>query len=237
MSEMNRITGIYFNPKPVFADIAVRSRWYVPLLLLIVCAIGFMYAFQTHDTWEPTKERMRPLLENNRFIQQIPEDRRQQQIESSLNGLPRQAFIGAIVGMPLYALILASTVLLMTKMMGTGIKFKQMFAFVCYSLLPGIVYSILCIVVVFLKSPEEFNIFNPLAFNLGAFLEPPPSTSGFRYYFATSIDLFNIWTLVLVAMAITVVSRKTGFGKALAAVLVPWLLLDLLWCGFRGLGS
>ena len=40
MSEVSRLVGVFFEPKKVFADIAARPRWIVPLLLMIVSAIG-----------------------------------------------------------------------------------------------------------------------------------------------------------------------------------------------------
>jgi hypothetical protein len=132
------------------------------------------------------------------------------------------------------ALAIAGVLLLTCKMMGASLQFKQMFAITSYSMLPGLISSILAIIVVFLKNPEDFNLQNPLFFNIGAALEPPPNTGKFLYSLATSIDLFTFWSILLLATGISVAARKIPFSKAVVAVVVPWaiwVLVKSAWAG------
>jgi ABC-type lipoprotein release transport system permease subunit len=98
-----------------------------------------------------------------------------------------------------------------------------------------VIAGILGIVVMFIKNPEDFNLQNPLAFNLGAFMEPPPNSGKFIYSLATSIDLFTIWTILLLAVAISVAARKMPFSKALLLIAIPWILLVLAGAAFSGM--
>jgi hypothetical protein len=95
-------------------------------------------------------------------------------------------------------------------------------------MLTGVIAGILAIVVMFLKNPDDFNLLNPLAFNLGAFLEPPPATGKFLYSLLKSFDLFTFWTIALEAVGISVAAKKISFSKALMLVVVPWLVWTLV---------
>jgi Yip1 domain len=109
--------------------------------------------------------------------------------------------------------------------MSGGMRFKQVFAIVCYCGLPGVVSSILTVVVIFLKNPDDFNLQNPLAFNIGAFMDPN-SGSKFVYSLAGSMDLFFFWTILLLAIGLKAAAgKRLTFAGALVAVLVPWAIL------------
>jgi hypothetical protein len=86
----------------------------------------------------------------------------------------------------------------------------------------------------YLKNPEEFNVNNPLAFNPGAFLDPM-TTSKFVYSVATSLNLFTIWTMVLIAIGVVAAGRKVSFGGALAGVMIPWAVWVLGSAGVKSM--
>ena len=60
----------------------------------------------------------------------------------------------------------------------------------------------LSMVVLFLKDPDEFNLQNPLMFNVGGYLDANAPAA--LRSLGSSIDLFSIWIIVLLAwIAIT----------------------------------
>jgi hypothetical protein len=81
-------------------------------------------------------------------------------------------------------------------------------------------------VVLFLKDPDEFNLQNPLMFNVGAYLSPD-SPAALRAL-GSSIDLFSLWIIVLLAIGVHAAGRKISFGKALAGIGLPWALFVCL---------
>ena len=234
LGEVGRITGVFFDPKKAFADIAARPGWIVPVILLVVAYLGFMYCFTTHVGWEHS---MRQAMENNTRMQQMDAQQRENVLQTQIKYAPIGAYVVGPIAIVVVVLITAGVLLLVCKMMGAGtsLVFKQMFGISAYAMLPGVVSSLLAIVVVFIKNPEDFNLQNPLAFNLGAFLEPPPSSAKALYSLATSIDLFSIWTILLLAVGISVAARKFPFSKALLAVVVPWVILVLGKAGWANL--
>jgi hypothetical protein len=98
-----------------------------------------------------------------------------------------------------------------------------MSAIVAYASLSGLVAILLTIIVMFVRSPEDFNLQNPLAFNVSAFLNAD-STPKWLTSLGTSLDLFSFWDMCLIAVGIMVASRKVAFTKALMVVVIPWAI-------------
>ena len=234
LSEAGRITGVYFDPKTAFADIAARPRPFVPLILLVVAAVAFTYCFTTRIGWQ---HYITQTMENNPRVQNLTPEQRQTQIEAGAKFAPILGYVGSVIGIPIVALIVAGVLVLMCKMVGAQLQFKTMFGITSYAMLPGLISSILAIIVMFLKNPEDFNLQNPLFFNAGAFFTPPPTTGKFLYSLASSIDLFTFWNIALLAVGISVAARKVPFSKALTAVIIPWVIWVLVksaWAGAFG---
>jgi hypothetical protein len=234
MSEAGRITGVYIDPKPAFADIAARPRWYVPLILMMVAGLAFTFSFTSRIGW---RGYIAKTMENNPRARDLPAEQRELQINTGAKIAPIFGYAYSLVGIPVVALIVAAVMLLMCKMIGAPLQFKQMFAISAYAMLPGLLFTILAIVVMFLKNPEDFNLQNPLFFNIGAAMEPPPNTGKFLYSLASSIDLFTFWTILLLATGISVAARKVPFSKAVIAVATPWIIWVLVksaWAGAFG---
>ena len=233
LGEVGRITGVFIDPKKAFADIAARPRWIVPVVLLILTGLAFTYTYSTRIGWERYVHQM---LDNSSRIQNMEPAAREQAFEVQRKIAPYTFWAGSVLGAPIMILVAAAVLLLMCKMGGVPLKFKQMFAIVSYAMLTGVISGILAIVVIFLKNPEDFNMLNPLAFNLAAFLEPPPATGKFVYSLAKSFDLFSFGTLALEAVGISAAAPKTSFSKALILVVTPWLVWVLVSSGFAMLG-
>src|SRR5208283_3901280 len=183
-----------------FADIAERPRWLVPLLLVIVAGVAFYFTYGQHVGWE---RFVRHQMETNARMQQqmdrIPAEKRDVAIAMQVKFMGIGYYFGTIVMVPLMYVISAAIVLgIASGLMSAGVKFKQVFAIVCYAGLPTILKEALATVVMFLKNPDEFNLMNPLAFNPAAFMDPINS-SKFLYTLAMSFDLFTVWIILLTA--------------------------------------
>jgi hypothetical protein len=234
MSEASRIINVYFDPKKAFADIAARPSWIAPVVLLIVVACAFTYTYTTRIGWD---RYIRQTMENSSRGQNMTADQRETAISQGAKFAPIFGYAGSVIFIPVAALVIGGVLLGMVKVMGGSPTFKQMFGISAHAMLPGLISSLLAIVVMFIKSPDEFNLQNPTAFNLGAFMEPPPSSGKFIYSLATSIDLFSFWTILLLAVGISVAVRRFTFSKALTAVLVPWAVYIIVKSGWTGFFS
>jgi hypothetical protein len=237
MSEVSRLGGVLFEPGKTFQDVGERPRWLVPLLLVILSAVVYNYCFGQHVGWD---RFFRQQLETNRTLQRQMSNMAPEQRERTIQMQARFANIGytagAVVLTPLMFLIIAGVLMGITSILSAGLRFKVIFAIVCYASLPGVIKQILATVVMFLKNPDDFNYANPLVFNLAAFLDPL-ATSKFLYTLASAVDVFVIWGVVLLAIGLSAASKRLSFGSALAAVAVPWIGLVLIGASVAGIFS
>jgi len=234
MSEVSRIAGVFLEPGKAFRDIAERPAWIAPLVLIIVFGLAYMFAFNQHVGWE---RFMRQTIENSPRTAQLTPEQREQAISMQTRFAPIMGFVGVAAGVPISLLAAAGVLLLVfNSLMGAQVKFKQVFGVVTYANLPGVLFTALATGVIFLKNPDDFNLRNPLVFNPGAFMDPTGG-SKFVYSLATSLDLFTLWTIVLVAIGMSAAGRKLSFGSALMGVLLPWAGWVLVKAAMAGLFS
>jgi Yip1 domain len=222
MGELSRITGVLFEPKKTFTDIGQRPSWLVPMILLILVSIAAIVTISQRVGWERV---IRQQTEGSARLQQLTPEQREQNMALQMKIAPAIGYVAAILGAPIYCIIVAAVLLGITAIMSAGLRFKQVFSVVAWSGLPRVIAAILTVVVVFLKNPDDFNMKNPLAFNLGAFMDPN-STSKFLYALASQLDLFAIWTILLLATGLKAAAgRKLSFAGALTAVVIPWAVV------------
>lgn len=230
MSGIARVAGVFFEPGKTFEDIGRRPSWFLPLLIIVLSTVMFTMVLGQHVGWEHI---VRQQVEANSSAAQLPAEQREQRIAAGARIAPIFGF-STVIFIPLGYVITAAILLAMTAMMSGGLKFKQVFAVVCYSGLPGVLFAVLGVVVMFLKKPEDFNVNNPLMFNAGAFMDPQ-STSKFLYSFATSMDLFSFWMIFLIATGLKAAAgKRLSFGGAMTAVVVPWAIYVLCKSALAG---
>jgi hypothetical protein len=130
----------------------------------------------------------------------------------------------AVIGTPVFMIIVAAVLMFIFNLIfAAGIPFKRALAAVAYSWMTGLVAIILSIIVMFIKSPEDFDIQNPLAFNLGAFLAS--DAPKWLKALAGSFDLFTFWTIALLGIGFAAASTKRmAWSKAVIAVILPWIV-------------
>ena len=234
MSEGSRLLGVFFEPGKTFADIAERPRWLVPLLIGILSAVLLIYLFNRHVGWESSLERA---MDNNRFVQQLPPEQRQIAFDRQLRLMPVFSYLGAILGFPITLLLAAGLATgIIRGLLGTPIRFVQAFAAMAYAFLPRVIYAGLSISVMFLKSPDEFDLQNAFASNPGAFMDPQKS-SRFLYTLASQLDVFSIWVMLLMAVGLKAAGgKRLSFGGALFAVVLPWSVYVLFRSGVAAAG-
>jgi len=233
MSEAGRLAGIFWEPKPVFQDLAAKPRFWVPLILLTLLSAIYMISFSRVVGWESF---MRRQMDSNARVQQLPAEQRERVIQQSMTFAIPSAYAGATLGITVFSLIIAGVLLGMMNLLGgAGLKYKQAFSITVYSFLPSALSGLLALVVMFLKNPEDFDLQNPLPLNLGAFLSSPETGAAVKSL-ARSIDLFTFWIILLMALGFsTAAGKRLSYGKALTLIIVPWAVWVLIQAGLAGL--
>ena len=223
MSEAARLAGVFFSPGKAFADIARKPRWWIPLILISILSTVYLTAFTQRVGWESV---LRPAIESNQATQSMPVQQREQLIRTAAGYYKYVGYL-SVIG-TLFSVFIVAVILmfLFDTMMSASIGLKRMMAIVAYGFLPLVIQTALSMVVLYLKDPEEFNLRNPLIFNAGAFMSPDSSAA--LRALGSSIDLFSLWIIILLAIGVSAAGRKISFGKAFAGIVLPWALLVCL---------
>jgi hypothetical protein len=230
MGEIGRLTGVIWEPKPVFEDLAARPRWWAPIILLTIMSIVFVVALSRHVGIETiVRQQMEKQFQTNPQMAQLSDAQRERSIGIGMAIAKYGMYFGGVLGVTFSVLLTAAIMLGMMNLLGgAGLKFKQAFSVTAYSFLPTAISTVLTMVVMFLKNPEDFDLQRPLPANLGAFLSPQ-TTPKWLQGLAGSIDLFTIWVMLLMALGFSVVAKRLSFAKSLTLVLIPWALYVLIF--------
>lgn len=225
MSELGRLAAVFLDPRRAFADIAVRPRWWVPFLISILVALAFVTAYSQRIGWERYLERT---LESNPRTASLTAEQRQRIAEQQAGLAEILSYVGAVAGTAVSLVVVAAALLFAVNLLlGAVATFRQIFAATCYGFLPNVLSSLLGILMMFLKHPDDFDLENPTAFNLGAWLDPE-ATPKWMLAATGSIDLFSIWVILLLALGVSTAARKVSYGKALSVVIGLWVVWVLL---------
>lgn len=227
MGELGRLGGVLFDPKPAFADIAARPvRWWVPLLLLTILNLAFVFGISQRIGWEQV---VRKAIESNpQAMERIPADRREEVIRQQVSIVSVTTYISGVLGFTILTLILAGVFLFVFNLLAgaSDVRFRQAFAIISYALLPFALWMVVGAVMMFVQSPTDFDVQNPVTSNLAVFLDPD-TTPRWLLSVLGSVDAFNIWVLLLIATGFSAAARKMPWGRAFGWVLAAWLLYVL----------
>jgi len=232
MGEFARLSGVVFEPGKAFQDIAAHPRWWPPLAIIIVLSLAFVTVFSQRVGFE---RFYRQIAETNSRMQSMEAAQREQTIAVQVKVAPYFFYGGAALGMPITALIVAGVFLLIFRtLLGADITFRQVYAVCCYSLVPLIFSSIMGFAVMMLKDPDQFDLQNATPSNIGAFLDAT-TTPKWLYSLSTSVDVFALWILALLATGLSVASRKISWATAITWVVGTWAVWVLIKMGSASL--
>ncbi len=234
ISETGRLTGVFFSPGAVFANIATSGRWYLAMALLIVfssVAVSLMVSRVGYD------QMIRNAMANNERVQQLTAEQREQAIEAQRKFMPIAVRVGPLVGITLGLVVIAGALLFTFKfLLDAELTFKQALTICSYaSIPPSLVSTLMMIAVMYLKPPAEFDPQTAAGFSAAMFL--PVDTAAWLKSLAGSLDLFTFWTMALMAIGFSAFlgARKMPFGRALTGIAAPWVLWVLGKMGFASL--
>lgn len=223
-----RIFGALFSPKPTFASIVQRPTWIVPVALGCVLFIAVVYIFTARGGWPSMIEKQD--AESPR-MQQLTPEKRQNAMEQQLLWAPRVGYAEGVVLPPLVALIVAAVLLGIFNLSGaTQTNFKTSLAIVAFAWTPWLIHGLLSILILFLKDISTVDLQNLVASNPGAFLAD--DSSKWLVALLSSIDIFSIWTLFLLAIGFSATNpKKLSVSKAFVMAAAGWLVFVLIKVG------
>lgn len=229
LSPIARVVGVFFSPKATFEDIARKPDWILSVILLTIFSAAVSVAINQRTNW---REFIGHQIEQSSRGSQLSPEQKQQQIEGGAKIAPILTYIFGIPGPLIFVLVVAGVMMGAYNLFGgANVNYQTSLGIVSRAFLTSLVSSVLFLVVLFLKAPGTVDLENPLATNPAAFL--PEDSAKWVVSLGKSIDLFSIWTLLLIAIGFAATNpKKLKGGKSFAIAFAVWGTFVLLRVGW-----
>lgn len=225
------LTGVFMDPGATFqgiADSVARphpsdpnktkdmSKWWLPIIITIVVGIGIaLYTVPTFIAPMQADAVREAMMERGGTEADV-----EQAIRVSGAMMLPMSLVGVIVATFLIVFIAAGIVHLLMKMVGGKGRYRHARAVVAWSMLITTLGSLVKLPLMIAKSSMIVETGPSLFFKN---LEP----SDRLFKFLTSFDIFTIWWMAVMLVALAVAYRVSK-GKAAIAVALLWILLILI---------
>ena len=226
LSQGARIVNTFFAPSKTFDDIKRSAAWWVPFLLIAIVSVAYTVTVDKKVGFQQVMENaMRKSPKQAEQLQSLPSDQREQRMQVVVKITRIATYLSPVISILIFMILAGLYMATCNFGAGAEIPFKQALAVVVYSWLPGLFKILLATVALVAGiNPEGFDIENPVATNPGYFLNP--FEHPVLYALASSLDIFTIWTCILVAIGLSTVSKLKR--STTLAVVFGWLLLWVL---------
>jgi hypothetical protein len=167
-------------------------------------------------------------IEKNSRASQLSPEQKEQQLALTAKISPAITYCFGLLAPVLGALVIALIMMGAYNLMaGAGVNYGTSLAITSHAFLPGLLSSLIFLLVVWVKPPGTLDLDNPVATNVAAAL--PEGTAPWLLALSKNIDIFVFWTLILISIGFAVASPKklkggTAFTIAFSA-LALWVVL------------
>jgi len=235
MSEGARIVNTFIAPSKTFTDLRRSAAWWGPWIVISIVSLVFIYAIGKQVGFDQVSKNQIEHSKRAEAFDKLPADQQAQQlrVSSKIIGI----FAYGSPALILFYFLISTTALWATFKVGAAADttFGQAYAIVMYAGLPGIIGAILGIIALFAGvNPEGFDINNPVGTNLAYYLDPD-TTGKFVRGMASSLDIINIWTIVLIGIGFACTS-KVKRSTAIGIVAGWYICFKLLTSALASLG-
>jgi len=219
ISPFGRVVGVFFSPKATFEDVVRKPGWVLPIVLLTIFSIGVSFSINQRINW---REFMSQQIEKSPQAAQLSAEQKEQRIEGGAKFSPPFTYAIGALGPILGALIIGLVMWGAYNLLGgANTNFGTAFAVTSHAFLTGLVSSVLFILILYLKPYGTVDLENPVAANVAAFL--PDDAAKWLFALCKSIDVFTIWTLILLAIGFAATNPKKLRGnKAFTIAFSVW---------------
>ncbi len=228
MSAISRVFGVLFSPQKTFEDIVRKPGWGLAITLLTILSIAVSVGLNQRVNW---REFMSQQLEKSPQASQMTAEQKEQRIEGGAKFTPIVTYVIGVLGPIVITLVVALVMWGAYALLGgVSTNFSTAMAITSHAFMTGLVSSPLFLLVIYLKAPGTLDLENPVATNLAAVL--PDESAKWLVALCKSIDVFTIWTLILLAIGFAVTNpKKLRGGKSYAIAFGVWAVFVLCRVG------
>jgi hypothetical protein len=224
-----RVIGVFFSPGKTFEDIVRKPSWLLPVALSTVLGLLVCFSINQRINW---RDFMNQQIEKSPRAAQLSSEQKQQQIEAGAKFAPISTYVFGTLGPVLIALIVALIMWGAYSLLGgVSTNFGTAFGITAHAFLTGLVSSPLFILILYLKPYGTADLDNPVAANLAALL--PDESAKWLVALCKSIDIFVIWTLILLAIGFAAINPKKLKGaKSFTVAFTVWAVFVVCRVGW-----
>ena len=234
MGALSRLVNVFFAPAKTFESVA-RKRgwdWLAPLAILIALSIaGALVVSPKLDVDDAVRSQMQRMDKVRPGMTDTERAKTEEAIRGSMTGMTRGPFRFLGVGFVLIPLFLVPLFYHgIAAAWGKSTSYLSVVAGYAYVQMVQAVKGILMIAVAApRKTIGVLEIESLLKSNLGAFMDP--ETAGRPLYsLASNVDIFEIWAIVVGAIALSRITRLSPKGAAftVAGLWGVWVAVKLI---------
>jgi hypothetical protein len=228
ISPFGRVVGVFFSPKATFEDIVRRPSWVLPFALLTVLSFVVCVGINQRVNWRTFIAQQ---IEKSPQAAQLSPEQKEQRIEGGAKFSPIFTYMVGICGPAIFILVVALVMWGAYNLLGgANTNFGTAFGITAHASLPGLVSSVLFLLVLYLRPYGTVDLENPVAANLAAAL--PDDSAKWLVAMCKSIDVFALWTLILLAIGFAATNpKKLRGGKSFTIAFSVWLVWVVLRTG------
>lgn len=240
MSEVEKITSVFYEPAHVFQELRVRPYWGTAFLVIALTVAVFQIAYTQRIGAETIAVATIDKTVAGGFL---PEDAAARAREEAVEGA-RTPFakvggaLSAVVGTFIIMAVLAGIYMLGVLVSGARIKFWQAFCVAVFAALPVVVLqNVISLILLYVKSPDDID---PLKgqrglahADLGVLFSP--AENPYLYVLGSSLGLFTLYGIWLTASGLRHAGEKVTSGTAWSISIGLWVFTLLLGLGAAAL--
>ncbi len=226
MNVFQRISGVFFNPKPVFDSVAEKPVWVDVLIILLIALAAFsilVSPYARHDQLVMWKD-------SATLKEKMGEVRYNAQIQALENPMTTGMVLQTVLGGPLFilfAMLLQAGILLLLGRFGsTQGRFSQIFAALVHASSINLLLGNAVRLGLTVVRKSAFQTSTGLAL-----LFPKMAVMSKAYIVLSQIDFFQLWMFGVLAFGLAA-AFKINVKKALVLSYVVWFLKALFNIGF-----
>lgn len=236
MTTVETLTGIFFEPSRVFESLRERPRFLGAAIVMVVALLAFTTMFFQRVGFE---RMITEAVESSPRADQMTPEQKEQAIRIQTSPIVKAIYYASpIIVVTIILAAGAGLYLLGAMLMGKKLSYKQGLAVWAYSSMPPMLLAMLLnIVLLFLKSPDDYDIVRAsrrglVQANLGLFVDL--KTSPVLGTVLSSIDLFAFYGLFLAALGLRRVGKMSS-GTAWTIVIIIWVIGVIVRAALAGI--
>lgn len=234
LSQTERLVDTFTAPSRTFTDILRSASWWVPFLVLVLASYTLTAAIQSKVGWQQLVENeihANPKLSER--LANLPPEQVATQQKAMRYSFSYGFYAGPLIN--LAALAFMAVILWPTINFGLGgsATYSRVLCVTLYASLPGALSALLAAILLFAgRDPAAFTTQAMIGSNPGYYIDTP----GALKTMLSSLDLFSLWTAVLLSIGLAIVAR-TKASAGYIAVFGWFVVIVIGKTAFAALGT